>query len=505
MSDAAIEQPPEGTDTKDLARKTTQGVVWNYAAFGLAKALQFITTAILARLLTPAEFGIVALANIAIDFMAIFKEMGLGAALIQRRDSIEEASDTVFTLNLILGVVLTSVTFLLAGPVAAFFNEPQVVPVLRVLSLFFLFNSLSATHIALLKRELDFRKKMVPDVGRAVFKGIVAISLALGGAGVWALVLGQVTSALAAAVLAWFVLKFRPKLSIDRTLVGGLFGFGISIFGIDAINIVLERFDYIIVGRVLGETQLGIYTLAYKLPEITIISLLWVMGAVIFPTYSKVQDDPPALKAALFSTARFMNIIAMPICLGFVIVAEPVILVAFGPQWVESIPILRVLAVYAWMLSVGFHIGGVYKAIGRPDIEVRLAVVALIALVPALLFGVQYGLMGVALGHLGVAALRAVMRITVATRFVGFKVPEYLKELIPGFMAGIALAVLAVPTLLLTNNWAAFPQLVAVATAGGVGYLGTLWLVEKDNLIQAAEVMGLKLPAFLKGSSDTAS
>lgn len=194
-----------------LAAKAARGVAWNYLSFGLGKGLVLITTAVLARLLTPEQFGVVGFATIAVSYLSVLKDLGLGAALIQRQDEVEEAADTVFTLNLLLGVLLTLLGLLLAPLAATYFREPLVTPILRVLSFNFVINALGAIHTVRLQRQLDFRRKALPDIGRSLVKGVVSIGMAIAGFGVWSLIVGQLAGSAAGVLLSWWMFLGDPN------------------------------------------------------------------------------------------------------------------------------------------------------------------------------------------------------------------------------------------------------------------------------------------------------
>lgn len=479
--------PPQ----QQLAKKAASGVFWNYLSFGLGKGLVLITTAVLARLLTKEEFGIVGFATLAISYLAVLKDLGLGAALIQRQDRIDEAADTVFTLNMLLGLLLSAITFLVAPWVALYFNEPQVTSILRVLGLTFVINSLGAIHIIRLQRRLNFRQKAIPDVGRSLAKGIVSIGMALAGFGVWSLVIGQLAGVIVAVILAWIILPWRPTLRFDSTLAQQMFAYGASVIGVDFLTILNDTLDYLIIGRILGSAALGVYTLAYRLPELLVFNLLWVLSGVIFPSYSAVQSDVAMLEQAFWTTMRYVELVIVPLCLGLIIAADPLVRIAFGDQWLEAIPIVRLLALFALVRSVGYHIGDIYKAIGQPDILFKLGVVSLVLLLPALLLGSRYGLFGVAVAHVAIACVRTLLRWIVAARFIDIRWEAIWTALKPSFLGGIVLALLAVPVLWATAVFPPFIRLTATAIAGGLGYLAVLWQLERDSLLMASRYIGL--------------
>ncbi len=479
------------TDNKILAKKSVMGVFWNYASFGLGKVLVFITTAILARLLTPDDFGLVAFATLAISYLSILKDMGLGAALIHRQEDPEETANTVFTLNFLLGITLTAITAIAAPWVAAFFREPQVIPLLRWLSLTFVLNSLGAIHIIRLQRELDFRRKLIPDLGRAVIKGGVSIGMALLGFGVWALVVGQLAGVVASVGLAWVAFPWRPRLRVVAAQVKSLLRYGVSVVGVDALTIATDNFDYIIVGRFFGDTALGIYTLAFRLPELLVLNPLWVMAGAIFPAYSKIQNQPALLRKGFLTTVRVVEMVSVPLALGLAVAADPLVRTIFGEQWLSAIPIVRILALFVLVRSIGFNAGDVYKAIGRPDVLVKLEVLNMLVLVPALWFGARYGLVGIAWGHLGASVVRMVADLLVAAKFVDIRLPELLAQLVPSFAAGMVLLLLAVPVLWATAEFSPWVRLILVGGAGVLGYIIPLWFLERETMQKLFSTLGL--------------
>lgn len=482
------------SDGRVIARKAARAIFWNYASFGLGKVLVLVTIAILARLLAPADFGIVGFATVAVSYLSILKDLGLGAALIQRRQDLEEAADSVFTLNLLLGLVMSLVTIAIAPLAAAYFREPLVTPVLRLLGLTFFLNALGAVHLVRLQRELEFRRKLVPDLGQSFVKGAVSIGCALGGLGVWSLVIGQLAGVLTSVILAWRVFPWRPRLVVNGNLARTLLRYGMSVIGVDALAIITDNFDYLVVGRVLGSVALGVYTLAYRLPELLMLNILWVMAAAIFPAYAAVQNQPETLRRGFLATVRFAEMLSVPLALGLILAADPLVRVAFGEQWLAAIPVMRLLALFALVRSVGSNVGDIYKAVGRPDILVKLGLLNLVVLMPALWFGSRYGLVGVALGHVLAGLFRTVARLFVATRFVKVTWVEILRELKPSVLGGIALTALALPTLYLTAGMAPLARLLLVGLAGATGYLAVLWLLERESMLQAGRLVGL--PGF---------
>src|SRR5215216_2614707 len=482
---------PDGYNQQEIAQKTAWGLIWNFSAYFLGKIVVLITTSILARLLAKSDFGLVAVAVVAINYLSVLQDLSLGVALIQRKGDVREAADTVFTINLLLGLFLSALIIPLAPPVAAYFHAPAVTPVLRWMGFSFIINALGSVHTNWLVRDLDYRRKLVPELGGALIKGVISIGMAYLGYGVWSLVFGQIIGAAVSVVLVWIILPWRPRLRLDTSLAGSLMKFGASVTLIDIMTQITDNIDYVIVGRIFGLVSLSIYTLAYRLPEMLLIENLWVMGGVVFPAFSSIQDRPEELRRGFLASVRFVELIAVPISLGLLIAADPIIRVVFGDQWLDAIPVLRVLAVYAWVYSLGYHVGGFYKAIGRPDILLRLSILTLVIIIPALLIGARFGIIGVAIGHLVAILIRRVISLGLATRFVNVTLLEIFAEFQSSLQAALVMAPITFGVSIATVGLNPFLQLTFIVLSGATAYLGVLWWIEKDNLIRLLRLVKL--------------
>ena len=474
----------EESSNHQIAQKTAWGFIWNCSAYFLGKIVVLITTAILARLLAKNDLGLVAIAVVAINYLSVLKDLGLGVALIQRKGDIKEAANTVFTINFIIGFFLSVLIIPLAPLFAIYFRDPHVTSVLRWMGISFIINALGSVHTNWLVRDLDYRRKLIPDLGSSLIKGAVSIGMAYLGYGVWSLVFGQIAGAIASVVLVWVILPWRPRLALDRKIAGGLMKFGASVTVIDIINEITDNIDYVIVGRMFGLIPLSIYTLAYRLPEMLLIGNLWVMGGVVFPAFSTIQDKPNELRRGFLASVRLVELIAVPICLGLLIAADPIVRVVFGEQWLDAIPVLRVLAAYAWVYSLGYHVGGFYKAIGRPDILLKLSILTLIIIIPALLIGAKFGIIGVAVGHLIAILIRRIISLGLATRFVNVSLKDIFGELKSSLLAAFVMAPIALASAYLTESLNPFLQLIFIVLSGAISYLGVLWWIEKENLMR---------------------
>jgi O-antigen/teichoic acid export membrane protein len=475
---------------KEVTKKAARGMGWNYISFGATKFLSLITLSILARLLLPENFGLLALATLTMDYLAIISDLGFGAALIQKKDKITESANVAFFINFFANIALTLIIFFIAPYAALFFREPELTAVLRWLSLTFVLKSGGVIQNVLLQRELNFRKKIVPELSSAIIKAVVSITLAFMGFGVWALVTGQLIGVLSTSIILWIVVPWRPQFHWDTKIAKDLFTYGLSIMGVSALTSWEDNFDYLIIGRLFDTTDLGVYTIAYRLPETLILNTMWVMTAVLFPAFSALQNDKEALKKGFLSTVRYVELLVVPLCLGMLAVADPLIRVVFGEQWVEAIPLLRIISLYTLIISIGFHAGDVYKAIGRPDILLKVSIPLFPMRLICLWIGAQYGLLGVAYGHLVAEIISSSVNLIIIRKMIGVKLLELLREL-KAFIAGAVLLVSALSVVYLSAQLSPVYQLILSILAGAVGYLVTVWFIERESLTTLLEMTGL--------------
>lgn len=483
-----------GLHVRNVTKKAVKSTAWTYLSYILSKGANLATTIILARLLTTAEFGVVGFALTAMSFLDAVRDLGLELALIQRRDDIEDAAHTAFWMNIVSNGAVWLLACLVSPFVAHFFNEPLVVIILPILSFSFVISSFGGTHDALIKRELKFGLRFVPSLGESLLKSVVAIELALMGLGVWALVLGQLAGRLTFTVLAWRVLPWRPKLRFKPRLARQLFSYGYRA-SIDSLLSALQaNIDYVFIGRFLGDAALGVYTVAYRMPEILIINFSIVIAQVLFPAYAMLQEDRAQLRQGVLSALRYVSIVTVPMGVGMALIAPLFTQVFFGAQWSEAGDIMAILALYGTILAVSWNIGDVYKAIGRPDILWKTTLVEFLLLAPILFVLAQQNARAVAIGHLGVAIVVSALRLLIASRLLPLNFWSAVRQFAPSVTGSALMGIAAWSALRLTDSVAqtgALGGLLALSVTvalGGAVYVAALWWLERDLVRQGLRV-----------------
>ncbi len=414
-----------------LRRQATVGTFWVGVSTAVRTFFRMLTNYVLARMLFPADFGLVTMAYIAIDFLQRFREMGFSSALIYHKGDIRKASDTTFVTLILIALVLVSVSFISAPYVAAFYRTPELTSVMRALSINILISAFGQVQLSLLAKKLAFRERLLPDLVPAVAYGVVSVLLALMGYGVWSLVVARIVNSVLTAVLAWVVVPWwRPKLRFDRQLAKELFDYGKHIVGSSLLVFSITNLDNTFIGRVLGAAPLGFYGLAYNTANLPATHISRIVGQVLFPAYSKIQDDIKALRRAFFRTLHYVSLLSIPLAVGIIAFAAPFILTLYGDKWALSIVPLQLLGIYGLLRSVAVNMGSVFKAGGKPNWLTyialgRLAVMGIL-LYPATRY---YGIVGVSALSAVVSVVDFVISTALTNRIVRGRLADYVGAL----------------------------------------------------------------------------
>jgi lipopolysaccharide exporter len=465
--------------TPGLGTRTLRGMAWAYGAYVGGRLLVLVSTAILARLLTPRDFGVVALALVFTVFLEAIKDLGLGQALIVASPEEEAArAQTVFAWSVVMGIALTLLAAAISPLVASFFHQSQLRALLPVLGLNFILRALGTTHYSLARRHLNYRVRTVSEICEVTVRGVVGIVLALAGAGAWSLVIGFVAGVSASTIALWLQVPFRPQPRLTRTHLRDLLKFGGVLTIVDVGAVIFYNTDYLFIGRVLGAASLGLYTIGFRIPELAILNVAHVAADVLFPAYSAL--DRGRLREGYLASLRYLTMLTVPLATGLAVLARPVILVVFGHQWTGSISVTRVIAAYTLFATLAIPPGTVLKVTRRAWLMVGFSVPVIFVLAGLLVIFTSQGIVKVALVTMALQATIAPAQATIVSRQLGIPVWASVRELVPPVFAAAAMAaaLLAVNTLISTPTLA----LLAGVPLGAVVYLGALWLIAREEL-----------------------
>lgn len=478
--------PPPGGLTGGAAR----GAAWNVLTFGLGKGVLLLTTVVLARILRPEDFGLLALGLLVILYLDVLGDIGVGAAVIYRRETDQESADrsasTAVMVATATGVLLTTVAVLGAPLVSRVFEEPRLTGVVQVIALSFLLRMLSVVHRSKLEKDLDFRRRAVPEIAGALVKGVVSIGLAVAGAGVYSLAWGQVAGAAATTVLYWVLARWSFRPVLDGAVARDLLRFGVPMTVLGLLTAATQSLDQLIIGGRLDAEALGQYSIAYRLPELFVLHFCYLISGSLFPAYALANQDPEQLRRGFRRALRLVSVVTVPLGIGLALVASDLIPVLFGPQWERAVPVMQLLALGTTLRSLSFNVGDVYKAVGRLGVLNRLAVLRLVVSAPLLWFVAPAGIVAVAAMLLGILSAMTVLRLVVASRLMHVPLRALLLEFWPAAASAAVMAGAVTGAAILLSDLSSVTRLPLLVVVGGLAYAAALAVVSRSTVQQFA-------------------
>ena len=409
----------------NIKSKTIAGVGWMGFEKWSRQILSFAIFTILARLLDPSIFGVVALAGIYMALLEIFVTQGFSMALVQRREIDRGHLDTAFWLSIFAASVIVIVT-LLAAPVAAnYLHEPALTLILRSLSLAFLITALNVVPSALLMRDMAFDRLAIRSLSGVIAAGVAGLACAWAGLGVWSLVAQQLIGAVAGTIALWAVTSWRPGLSVSKRHLADLRSFSMAIMGNNILWFFSRKSDEAIVGGSLGVAALGAYSVANRLTTIVLDLLNSPAQVVALPALSKIQDDKGRIGRSLVKGTTVMCAIGLPAFTGLLILAPMALPVLFGPKWITAVPVIQVLCIAGMLRVWQGMVDPTMLALGRPWAYLALFSLHAGVTIVASLLAVRTGRAeAVALAQVASNLITGAANFYVLHRFTGFNVLE---------------------------------------------------------------------------------
>jgi PST family polysaccharide transporter len=320
------------------------------------------------------------------------------------------------------------------------------------------------------------------------------------GLGALSLVIGQLFGAIVSVVTYWLIVPWRPKLQMAIQWISSIFSYGSGIVVTNLLSYILVNVDYLFIGYYLGAAALGVYTIAFRIPDLLIVQFCSLVGKVIFPAFAKLKHDPEALNEAFLKTMNYVSLITVPLGLGLMLISEPFILTVFTDKWSEAIPVMRAIALYALFLSLAYNASHAYKARGAISVMTSISTIRAVMLIPALWWASsQIGsIAAVGWFHAVFAFIGACINIIVVGRVMNISLKRIVATTRSAILAGGGMSILVLGILRLTSLFPSWIQLVAGIVTGIVSYLVILSLVQKDVFTDAWRIFQSSISNGLK-------
>jgi lipopolysaccharide exporter len=515
LADRATDDAASGSGTPetgaDVGRASARGFAWTALAWGGNRLVVLGLTLVLARILVPADFGLVTAALTVIAILDAALDLGLGAAVVAEQErGITPRIRAAFTLNLGLAALVAGAGAAASPLIARLFHAPDQVELFALIFLYPLFRGAGLVNDAVLKRDLRFRRRTMIDVTRAVLRAGVSIPLAFTIGGALSIAAGLLASELVAMVVLWCLVPIRPTTRVRGDVSRGLLRFGGQVTAIRVLGSFRTTVDYLVVGSVLGASALGFYGMAYKLPELVIENVLWIFSAVALPAYARARAvSVGVLHSSMLRATRLLALYGLAAGTSLAVVARDAVPVVFSDTWAPAVVPMMLISLSIGVMSVAWASGDVFSALGRPGVLVRLDVPATLVMAGMFLLAPRYGLVGVASVHLVFNLLYCVARLTVLHRVTRVPVGDVVRAVAPGFaVAGATAAVgLAVRALLPPGQLGSLVVLGLVcALVVGVAAL----VVDRTSVASALALvlpdrLAARLPRLLRSPSGAAA
>jgi O-antigen/teichoic acid export membrane protein len=459
----------------DLGLRTARGGAITIASQALKFFLSMSGTVILARLLTPRDYGLVGMVAVVTGFIAIFKDLGLSSATIQREDLNEGQISTLFWVNISFSVLTMFLTAAISPLVARFYAEPRLGLITIAYSVGFLLGGLTVQHEALLRRRMRFGLLAAAEIASLLVGLFTGVYLAWRGMTYWALVFSQLSQGLAYAIAVWFVCRWRPGLPVRNSGVRSLLAFGRNLTGFSIINYFARNLDNLLIGRFWGGVQLGLYARAYQLLMLPIDQISAPITSVAIPALSRLTDSPERYRNAYLRLIEKIAIMTMPLMVLMIATSDWVVLLLLGPKWSGVSRLFALLAIAGFIQPVTSTTGWLYVTQGRTRQMFQWGLIGSTIIIASIVIGLPWGAVGVAASYsITFVLLVTPLLVWFVTREGPVRALDFYRTIGPPACASIS----ALAALMAFRRWSPVSQpLVRLALAFGITMIVTLLVV----------------------------
>lgn len=475
-----------------LRNYAQKGVKWASVSQIGRQVIQYATTIVLAALLSPSDFGLMAMSLVVIGFLEVFKDLGTGAAIIQNSELTIYSLSSIFWVNVGFGVIVAGVIFIAAPLGAAFYDSMKVEIILKVLSISFILSSLSIVHKKLLEKELKFESLAKIELIAVISGAVVGITLAFLKFGVWSLVFQSLTVAFITSVLLWIINRWRPLIYFSYKRIQPIVSYSLNLLGYNIFNYFVRNTDYLIIGKYLGERELGHYYLAYKIMLYPLQNISLVVSRVMFPIYSKIQNDNDRFKKIYKNVAGAISLLTFPLMIGVFVLSDLLSITFFNEKWDGNLlaVLLMILAPVGLIQSIATTTGSIYQAKGKTNWMFRWGVFSGVIYVSGFLIGIRWGAVGVAASYMISTIILLYPVFAIPFKLIDLKFLNFTKSFTRIIEISLLMGIfVSVFKYLFYNNLSPDILLTICVILGIIVYLLLNLLLNKKQIIQLKEFL----------------
>ncbi|MFO7841299.1 MAG: lipopolysaccharide biosynthesis protein [Fidelibacterota bacterium] len=438
----------------ELKEKAIKGVTWNLMErFGM-QGLTFILGVILARLLTPEDYGLIGMMVVFFAVADVFVKSGLGQAYVQKKEVTDLDATTIFYTNLIISALLYVVLWFAAPAISRFYEQPALLELTRVMGVIVIIHAFNVIQQAQVRRDLDFKRKTKITIIATLLSGIAGIGAAIGGLGVWSLVIKNLSNALILTMGLWITSAWKPTLSFSLRSFREMFAFGVWILGSGILRKVFENIYKLVIGKLFPAAQLGFYTQSRNFQRIASEDMTMAVSSVAFPVFSQMQGNKVRMRQAMHRFLTHSMVIIMPLMVTLAVVAEPFVILLLTGKWAPMIPYLQLLCIVGFLYPVQSVNIQMLFAHGKSRLNFNLSLIKNALRILNIVIMYRYGVIYIILGEVAVSVISLAVNTYYTKKFIDYGLLRQLKDI--GIIAGGSLAAGALAfvfTLLTVNYW----------------------------------------------------
>lgn len=430
-----------------------KGATWMVGFKLLEKSIGLISTVILARILIPEDFGLVAMAMIVVAFIELMRAFNFDIVLIQNQQATKDHYNTVWSLNVIAAIFIAALMVASAPVVVSFYSDPRLESIMYVLAAGVAFSGFENVGVVAFRKELTFHKEFAYLLGKKLIGFFTSISLALYMGNYWALIGGMVATRLGVVLLSYIVHNYRPRFCLTKGRE--LFGFSYWLLINNTLFFANSKAPEIIIGKLLGSSSLGIYSIAYEISNIPTTEMVAPINRAVFPGYSKLSNSLEDLRESYLNTIAYIATLALPAALGLAAISPVFIPVVLGDKWEQAIPIMQIIAIAGAFSALQTNSGSVYLALGKPKLLSLITIFRISIFIPTVyIFCERDGLQGIAWATLLLAMIMAPIGIYVLKNVIELKIKSFISSIIRPATASIIMALIIHHTIKYSSQYA---------------------------------------------------
>lgn len=478
-----------------IKHKAVNAVMWSGIERLSAQLIRFAIGVILARLLLPAEFGLIGMLGIFMGVAQVFVNCGFGEGLIQKQNTTRHDESSVFYVNVMFGALAALGLYGAAPWIAHFYHQPILTSLTRLMALDVVINSFGIVQTMLLTKEIDFKTQLKASVLSTVASGAMAVVMAMQGFGVLSLAAQVLLGDALRVVLLWAFHAWRPLAVFSLSSLRELLPYGSRLFASGLLNSIFTEIYTLVIGRIYTPTALGLFTRARQMQQLPVDNLCSIVGRVSFSVFASVQQNKAQLKRGVRKAAKGLALINFPLMVGLAVTARPLVLVLLTKKWEACVPFIQLLCVGGALYPLSLIHLNALAAQGRSDLFLRLEIIKKVVLAAAIATTFRYGVKGLLVGDIVVSIISCILNCHYSVRLFGYSSKEQILDLLPYTAISVIMGVTVWLVGILPLD-VSFVRLAAQVAAGLAVYACSCWFFQLSAFAEACEIMRSKLPRW---------